>query len=316
MSTICGSSGIPPRSNIRLIGCDGGDVFHLLGDYAGEEGAQLLEDGFGELIESKIRVLERTPVRMDGAVLRAVKTEVLTFTIEIAVSEKWVNGALMEVDGALREAFSFELDRWYPESTLARIEWDTADDLRWLEVVMSSTSYEVTVDPHRRGWWIWKVTLKAYEPFWKAAPNTSQQLVFTEPGVKTVKISNPTGVPMHQIWSGTVAQWRLPDNTWEGRRWARVPGGRFPDRKLLYPPLTEVNGGIVVDYTPGSLRVRDRHDTNLIATMPVPGDYPQFFVPEFTQSNVIPVEAVSVPPGGAAIKLIQPRRYRRPWGRV
>ncbi|MFZ2488691.1 MAG: hypothetical protein WAZ19_11260 [Anaerolineae bacterium] len=307
---------IPPRSNIRIIGCDGGQVWHVHGDHAGEEGVTLVEGGFGELIESKIRTLERVPVRMDGAILRAVKTETLTFTIELSVHEQWRNGAFGEIDGALREAFSFELDLWYPESTLARIEWTTSDDgPRWLDVVLSSSSYELTIDPHRRGWWIWKVTLKAYDPYWTAAP-VPVPLVFTEPGVKPIRISNPTGVPMHHLWSGTVAQWRLPDNSWQGRPWHRAPGGRHPDRKILYPALTTANGGLVVNYAPGELKVRDKHDTNLIATMPTPGDYPQHFLPPFTQEQTVYVEAVSVPPGGAAIKLIQPRRYRRPWGRV
>lgn len=304
-----------PRSNIRVVGCNGGKTWHVHGEYAGEEGATLVENGFGELIEAKIRTLERTPVRMDGAILRAVKTETLMFTIELSVNEKWRHGSFGEIDGDLREAFSFELDPWYPGSTLARIEWDTDDGTRWLEVVMASSSYALERDPHRRGWWLWKVTLKAYDPYWtaKAEPKS---LVFTEPGVQPIEISNPAGVPMHHLWSGTVAQWRLPDNSWEGPPWKRAPGGRYPDRKILYPALTELNGGIVVDYTPGQLKVRDKHDTNLIATMPTPGDYPQHVIPPFTQKQTVLVEAVSVPPGGAAIKLIQPRRFRRPWGRV
>ncbi|WP_298446064.1 hypothetical protein [Gordonia sp. (in: high G+C Gram-positive bacteria)] len=303
------------RSNIRLIGADGAGIFHLHGDGAGEEGATLVEGGFGELIESNIKVLERTPVRMDGAILRAVKTEVLTFTIELSVNGRHVNQELLQVDGPLREALTFEVDRWDPDSRLARIEWETDDDLRWVEVVLSSMSYEITIDPHRRGWWIWKVTLKAYEPFWKARA-VPKGVVFTEPGIKQVEISNPSSLPMYHQFSGTVAQWRLPDNTWQGPRWKRAPGGRYPNRKILYPALTELNGGLVVDYTPGEIKVRDKADTNLIATMPTPGDYPQFCIPPFTQRQTIDIEAVQVPPGGAAIKLIQPRRYRRPWGRV
>lgn len=314
MSDYCGTSAIP-RSDIRIIGCNGGKTWHVHGDGAGEDGVTLVEGGFGELIEAQIKTLERTPVRMDGAILRAVKTEVLSFTIELSVNEKWRHGEFGDIDGDLREAFSFELDLWYPGSTLARIEWETEGCTRWLEVVMASSSYELTVDPHRRGWWIWKVTLKAYDPYWQELPKV-EPLMFSAPGVKHVEISNPSGVVMHQIWSGTVGQWRLPDNTWQGKPWHRAPGGRFPTRKLLYPNLSAVNGGLVVDYTPGRLKVRDKNDTNLIATMPVPGDFPQFPIPPSTQKQTVPVQAVVVPPGGAAIKLIQPRRFRRPWGRV
>ena len=307
---------VPAESNIRLVGCDGGDTFHLLGEDAGVEGVNLLEDGFDGLIEAQIVVMERTPVRMDGAILRAVKTAVMQVTLEVSIDSRWVNDSFGEVDGALREAFSFELDRYYKDSTLARIEWETADGVRWIDVVLAEgQDYQVSRDPHKRGWWTWKIALKAYEPFWKATTIT-RPLVFTEPGVQQVEISNLSGVPMRHKWVGGVAQWRLPDNSWSGRRWNRAPGGRFPTRTVLYPALTELNGGIVVDYTPGELMVRDKHDTNLIATMPVPGDYPKHHIPEFTQKQTLSVEAVSVPPGGAAMVLHLPRRFRRPWGRV
>ena len=305
-----------PESNIRLIGCDGGDTFHLLGEDAGTEGVNLLEDGFEGLIEAQIKVMERTPVRMDGAILRAVKTAVMEVTLEVSIDSRWVNDTFTEVDGALREAFSFELDRYYPDSTLARIEWETGDGVRWIDVVLTEgQDYQVHRDPNRRGWWVWKIALKAYEPFWKA-DTIATPLVFAEPGVQQIEIANLSGVPMRQKWVGTVAQWRLPDNSWSGRRWNRAPGGRFPTRTVLYPALTTLNGGITVDYTPGELPVRDKNDTNLIATMPIPGDYPKFHIPEFTQPQLVTVEAVQVPPGGAAIVLHLPRRFRRPWGRV
>ncbi|AVM01880.1 hypothetical protein C6V83_18045 [Gordonia iterans] len=318
MTTLCEYGDIQaPISNIRLVGCDDGDIFHLLGDQAGAEGAEILEEGMKGLIEAQVRTVERTPVRSDGAILRAVKTAVMEIELELSISSLLVDESFAEVDGKLREAFSFELDHWYPESTLARIEWETADGVRWLDVVLTAGhEYKVERDPNRRGFWFWTVKLKAYNPFWQAEPDTSQQLTFTEPGVQTVIISNPTGVPMYQQWSATIGQWRLPDCSWAGKKWERVPGGPHADRTVLYPPLSEVNGGLVVDYRPGELAVRDKYDTNLIGVMPVPGDYPQFWVPPFTPPTELDVEAVAVPENGAGIKLIQPRQYRRPWGRV
>ena len=314
--TTCTVGGAAPRSNIRIVGCDGGEVFHILGDGAGTQGVEIVDGGMDGLIEANVTVLERTPVRMDGAILRAVKTTVMEVTLELSVSSLWVDESFGEVDGRLREAFSYELDPWNPDSTLARIEWETHEDLRWIEVVLTAgTTWQVDRDPHRRGWWLLTLKLKAYVPFWQAEPRI-EPVTFEVAGSKPVPVDNPTGVPMHHILSGTVAQWRVSDNTWSGRRWERSPGGRFPNRTLLYPNLTSTHGGIVIDYTPGKIPVRDKHDTNLVAQMPVPGDYPKFSLPPFMQEQTITVTAVSVPAGGAAMKVIQPRQYRRPWGRV
>ena len=51
-------------------------------------------------------------------------------------------------------------------------------------------------------------------------------------------LTNPTGVTMHQKWIGTRAQWRIPDNSWTGKRWKRTAGGLWPTRSILYPNLT------------------------------------------------------------------------------
>ena len=311
----CDNGSSSPRSNVRLVGADDGQVFHLLGDGAGTEGVEITDGGIDGLIEAQIVTQERRPVRMDGGVLRAVKTDVLEATIELVVSSQRVDESFEEVDGRLREALTFELDPWNPGSKLARIEWETKDDLRFLEIALASTSYSVERIPQRRGFWLWTIRVRAYNPFWQAEPIV-EPLVFEAPGSQTLTVQNPTGVPCFQRWSGTVAQWRLPDPSWQGPRWQRHPGGKAPARTVLYPDLTPVHGGIVVDYDPAELAVRDKHDTNLIAQMPTPGDAPLHCWPTHLQEQQLTVTAVKVPAGGAAIKLIQPLRYRRPWGRI
>lgn len=309
---------ITSKSNIRLVACDDGDVFHLYGDMAGAEGICLAKDGLEDLYEAPIKVVERTPVHMDGAILRAIKTAILEPVITVFLKADLLNSFEM-VDSAFREAFSFELDPCYPESKLARIEWETEDSTRWIEVVVGEgttwTAEGLTV-PQLAGWYKVELHLKAYMPFWQEEDEVTP-IEFTTNEEKTVQISNPSGVDMAPKWIGTPAQYTIPDPTWEGRRWDRAPGGLFPTRKVKYPNVTaEDNGGIVIDYDPMQLPVRDAFDTNLIALMPVQGDYPKNLIPKFTQPQNITVKAENVPPEGAMLMLRQPRRFRRPWGRV
>ncbi len=307
----------PYKSNIRIVGCDGGQVWHIYGDKMGAEGVELLAGGLDALYEAPVRTVERTPVRMDGAVLRAVKTAVMEPVITVIVKGSHVN-PFRRVDGAFREAFDYELDPFFEESTWAQIVWETKESTRWIDVALTSgTTWDAEewTDPHRVGWWIVELHLKAYVPFWNEKPKKTA-IEFPTTGTHEFVISNPTGVTMYQKWVGTRAQWRLPDNSWTGKRWKRTPGGLWPTRSILYPNLTAEEYGIKVDYDPMSLPVRDAFDHNLVARMPVSADYPLHAVPPFTPKTTVEVTATNVPGGGAMMQLIQPRRYRRPWGRV
>ena len=306
--------------NVYIVGADGGPTFHLLGAHAGEEGVMSPEGGLSGLWEAPIVTLERSPVRMDGAVLRAVKTQIMEITLTVWVSDKYVSTGMLDpdfavLDGEFREAFSFELDPYYPDSALARIVWDDVDSLRWVEVCLASANPKFEVVPQNRGWWEVELKLKAYNPFWQEEPDIVP-VTFSGTGSHTITVSNPGAVPGYLKYVGTRAQYQLPDNTWAGRKFEREPGGLYPARTLLYPPLGPSNGGIVVDYTPGRIPVRDGADTNLIAQMPVPGDYPKYPLPPHTQEVELTVQAVAVPTGSATLMVVQQRQFRRPWGRV
>ncbi len=314
--TTCSSGTSPEVSNVRIVGCDGGDVFHIAGEDAGVEGVKLLKGGLQALWEAPIRVVERTPIKMDGGILRAVKTAIMEPVITVGISRKLVNETFGVVDGALREAFSFEKDPYYDQSTLARIEWETEDSTRWIEVVLTEgQSFDAELLPQHHGSWVWEIHLKNYDAYWRE-PDAVEPLTFSSAGTQSMPISNPTGVDMPPAWVGTRAQWTVADNTWSGKAWERVPGGSYPDRSLLYPNLTADNGGIKIDLDPSRLPVRDAFDRNLVGQMPVRGDYPKNLIPRFTQPTTVEVTAANVPVGGAMIQCRQPRRFRRAWGRV
>ncbi|QCG77841.1 minor tail protein [Gordonia phage SmokingBunny] len=311
------SSEISKTSNIRIVGCDGGDVHPIHGEDAGTTGVKLLKGGLRDLFEAPIRQIERTPVKMDGGVLRAVKTAIMEPVITVGISRKLVNEEFGVVDGAFREAFSFELDPYYEQSKLARIEWETEESTRWIEVVLApGQSYDADLVPHEHGSWIWEIHLKAYDPFWHEEEGKPAFAEFTTPGTKTLKVSNPTGVDMAPTWVTTRGQVRLPDNTWTGKPWNRAPGGAYPTRTLLYPNITNAMGGLVATAEPGKVPVRDAFDHNLTGQMPVQGDFPKNLIPRFTQRQDLTVQAVQVPAGGMRVECRQPRRFRKPWGRV
>ncbi|QOC56032.1 minor tail protein [Gordonia phage Clown] len=307
---------MPEVSNIRIVGCDGGEVFHIHGEDAGEEGVKLLKDGFKDLYEAPVKIIERTPVRMDGGVLRAVKTAIMEPVITVGISGKLVNETFGVVDGALREAFSYEKDPYYDQSSLARIEWDTEGTTRWIEVVLTTgQSFEADLLPQHHQSWIWEIHLKAYDPFWREDDEITA-VEFTSPATKTIEIENPTGVDMAPTWVTTRGQVRLPDNTWSGRKWDRTPGGAYPSRTLLYPNITTAMGGLKATPEPGKVPVRDAFDHNLAGQMPVQGDFPKQLIPHATQRQTVNVQAVQVPAGGLRVECHQPRRFRKPWGRI
>lgn len=306
----------PEKSNIRIVGCDGGTVHPIHGEDAGSTGVQLLKGGWKDLVEAPIRQIERTPVRMDGGVLRAVKTSIMEPVLTVAISRKMVNETFGVIDGEIREAFSFELDPYYEQSRLARIEWETDDSTRWIEVVLApGHTYDADLLPQHRGSWIWEIHLKAYDPFWREDSKPTA-VEFTAPGTKTLQVANPTGVDMAPTWVTTRGQVRLPDNTWTGKPWNRAPGGAYPSRTLLYPNITSAMGGLVATSEPGRVPVRDAFDHNLVGQMPVPGDFPKNLIPRSTQPQTVSVQAVQVPAGGMRVECHQPLRFRKPWGRV
>ena len=311
-------NGIRSTSNIRIVGCDDGEVFPLFGDGAGTGGVCLKQSGIEEIYEAPIKVVESTTVRMDGGVLRAVKTAVLEPVITVFVKGDHVN-SFGTVDSNFRKAFSHELDPYYEDSRLARIEWETDETTRWIEVVLgegTSWSAEQITVPQLAGWYQVELHLKAYDPFW-IEDDEITPIEFATNESKTVEISNPTGVDMGPKWVGTPAQYTIPDNTWSGRQDEREPGGLYPTRTVQYPNVTAVdNGGIVIDLDSMQLPVRDAFNTNLIGLMPVPGNYPRFKIPRFTQPQELTVSATHVPVGGAVLTLRQPRKFRRPWGGV
>lgn len=319
MTSACLPAG-SPVSNIRLIGCDGGRTFHLYGDRAGEEGVELAWDGLDELYEPPVRIIERTPIRMDGGVLRAVKTAIMEPVVTLIIKGDGHVNPFGIVDGAIREALSFELDPYYEQSTLARIEWETPESTRYIEVVLTvGTKYDaehVPGDKRGRDWWRWELHLKAYMPFWQE-DDVVIPIEFDGDGSQTAVISNPSGVDMAHKYVGTPATYTLPDNTWAGAPWKREPGGMFPTRTLTYPDLDPViNGGMTVDYDEAAIPVRDAFDHNLVAQMPSPGDYPKNKIPRFCQPVEITVSATNVPAEGAVLLIRQQRRFRRAWGRV
>ena len=206
----CSSGTGPSVSNVRIVGCDGGETFHIAGEDAGAEGVKLLKGGLQALWEAPIRVVERRPIKMDGGILRAVKTEIMEPVITVGISRKLVNETFEVVDGALREAFSFEKDPYYDQSTLARIEWETEDSTRWIEVVLTEgQSFDAELLPQHHGSWVWEIHLKNYDAYWRE-PDVVKPLTFASAGTRRCRSPTRPGWICHLSgWGpGRSGPWR------------------------------------------------------------------------------------------------------------
>jgi hypothetical protein len=79
-----------------------------------------------------------------------------------------------------------------------------------------------------------------------------------------VTIENPSDQICRHKWIVTRGKWVLPDFQWVGAPGERAPGGANEWRGIRLPPITDINGGAVVDLDRQQLMIRDAHDTNLL----------------------------------------------------
>ncbi|EOM78094.1 hypothetical protein DW322_11310 [Rhodococcus rhodnii] len=228
-----------------------------------------------------------------------------------------------DVYSEFRNAFDYKPDRWDHDARLACIEViSQRSGARRLDVQLhEAPDFDPGVDPASIDYGNPILPLRAGQPYWYEPDVVTSWETTDASGSGTIVVSNPTDVPMRQKWILTRGTWTLPDVSWAGPRGARAPGvdkltGRDDStRKILMPPLGAVEGGAVVDLDlTRNLMVRDAHDTNLLARMPVPGRYFTWLIPPWTPETELPVSVTGAPAGGARCQLVQPRRWRKPIG--
>ena len=226
-----------------------------------------------------------------------------------------------EADSAIRKAFDYELDPWDPDAKPAvlRVTTDMSGS-RDLGVFMSeSPVMDMETDPHNYELSLLPVALIAPDPDWQSPADVSEVTFTGTSGEEFVTIANPTPLPMMHTWViagvGTVA---LPDFSWTGPKYARVPGvdlasGRdHSERMLTIEVLLEDGGGITAEVD--RMKIPFRNFVNSMRpTAAMRGNRLLYKVPPYTPPTQVPVWVTGATPG-LKVSCIQPRLWPRPWG--
>ena len=226
-----------------------------------------------------------------------------------------------EADSQVRKAFDYELDPWDPDANPAiiRITTDRSGP-RELGVFMSeSPVMEMETDPWDYEHSLLPVMLIAPDPDWQSPADVSEVTFTGTSGEQFVTVSNPTPLPMMHTWiiagQGTVA---LPDFSWTGPKYARVPGvdlasGKdHSERMLTIDSLPEDGGGITAEVD--RMKIPFRNVVNSMRpTAAMRGNRLLYKVPPYTPPTQLPVWVTGAQPG-LKVSCIQPRLWPRPWG--
>lgn len=301
--------------NIRIR--RGDTMFPVHGINAGLGGVWLAQGAVDGIYDAPVKTAWKTGAFMDGSRQKNRKwlhrDLELGFHITDTITDSWQFN-----DSEFRLMFDYEDDPCEEDPTKTVIEVETIQSgLRKIDVLMyDAPMFTPKIDPHlnQHGFAIFK--LRAGQPFWYEddvmvnGVNSFQSSSTSASG--TVLAENPTDQWMNQYWVLTRATWTLPDYQWSGSRGQRGPGGEHGARTVTMEPITELQGGAVVDLDGQNLLIRDLNNTNIL-----PQQGGKFFVhriPPYTPPTALPVSYTAAPPGGARVELWQPRRWSRPWG--
>lgn len=319
-------------ATVELFGVDGSH-YVLAGDGAGDDGIYLGTDPQG-LYDSPVTVTSKSGAFEIGGkptkVTRRIREVMLPLGAYAYTPDDWA-----EADSKIRKAFDYEVDPWDPDATPTRLRVTTDESgSRDLFLLMTeSPVMDLSTDPHDYEHSLLPVVCAAHQPDWFEPPVISpvHWLGETTPGELpgtsgegTVWIENPTPLPMMHTWvisgQGTVA---LPDFSWTGPKYARVPGVDLAsgkddsERMLTLTPLTEADGGgAVVEVDRMKIPIRNKagangEGSNIAGRMG--GRRLLHKVPPYTPPTQLPVWATAAQPG-LRVELIMKRLWPRPWG--
>lgn len=296
--------------DISLIGAGGGQEIHLSGESAGEEGV-ILGKGQVEGIYDAPTDTEWARARLQrGGTLKGVENPERDISLGFHVNGDsrldW-----MEQDTILRQCFSYQLDEFNPDDTLARLVVESASGRRTLNVQMSEEPQfapELDADLLQYGNVFYK--LKVAQPMWEGPTAVTSWETATSSGSGTITVSNPTDQLMHQMWVLTPGVWTVPDPLFQGPLRRRVVAD---PRVIELQRVTAAMGTLVINRDPMELDMATGNGENVLGQ--VGGGY--FFlhsIPPYTPKTELPISVTGAPSSGARAELHQPRLWSRPWG--
>ncbi len=299
-------------AKVEIFGCDG-SYFCLAGEGQGTEGVYLSTNPRG-FYDAPVSTIWKSSAFQIGGSYRGkrINQREIVFGVEILgdSSEEWE-----ENDSRWRKAWDYEIDPWDPagSQTRMRITTERSGPRDLLLQLSENPDFASDKDPRLTGHGTVPMTAIAGQPMWFQEDELDGwKLESGTSGAGTVTISNPTDQPMLIKWIVTApGTWTLPDFSWVGRKYERVPGGKYPTRTVKLPALSASEGGATVDLDPMKLMVRDVNNTNLLGRMG--GRFFLHKIPPYTPETLLPVSVTGAAPG-AGVVLRQPRHWSRPWG--
>lgn len=323
------SSYLTTTSRIEVFGADG-SYWCVSGPGMGEQGVYLGQDQVKGLMDAPLRQAWKSGARQQGGTLNGEWVDVRDISLGFQVVDD------VQVDVVIskfRKAFTSRKDIWDPDAKLARIAYTTemsgtrSIDVQLYEAADFDPGMDVLllgrgnpIFPLRSGqpMWYWDDVISA----WSTTSTSGSGFVGgTTTGAEGPLPSNPTDQPMPMRWVLTRGQWTLPDFSWRGPAYARVPGVDVQSgldhttRTILCPLITSTDvGAVVTTDTSTEIMIRSANGTNLLGRMPVPGKYFTHWMPPYTPPTALPVSVTSAPSGGAMVQLVQQRYSQWPWG--
>lgn len=301
-------------SRVQIRFRKGNTVFHVYGGpFEGREGVHLAEGAVEGIYDAPVKTTWKTGAFQDGSRQKARKW--LHRDMELGFHVGPTMGSSWEFnDSEFRRIFDYQDDPWEVDPTPTVLEVETElSGVRKLDVLLyDAPVFSPSIDPTKNSHGFVVLKLRAGQPFWYEDDIITEFAETTASAAGTITVSNPTDQVMYQKWVLTRATWTLPDVSWEGMAGVRAPGGEHETRVIDGIKVTDTNGGAVVDLDGQNLMFRDAHNTNLLAQMA--GKFFVYPIPPYTPETELPVEYTDAPSGGAMVRLVQPRRWSRPWG--
>lgn len=319
-----------PSSQIFIHGADG-SLWCVHGEGQGEQGIYLSQNQVKGLMDAQVRQAWKSGARQQGGTLEGHFVDVRDISLGFHALPT-ADDPVDVVISRFRKAFKYRLDKWNPNAKLARIEWISEQSgSRSLDVQMyEGADFDPGTDVLAAEYGNPIFSLRAGQPFWYSDPvistwkttGTSGSGFMGDGSQANPKPSNPTDQELPPRWILTRGQWTVPDFSWRGPEYARVPGVDLMSgldhsaRTILTPLITSTDEGAVITAdTSTELMIRSSSGTNLLGRMPVPGKYFTYWWPPYTPPTDIPISVTGAPSGvGAMAKLVMRRYWEWPWG--
>lgn len=312
---------------VEIFGANG-SYFCVSGTGQGEQGVLLGTDMQG-FYDAPTKVITKSGAYQIGGDFQKKNYLIrdVTFGLHVFGDEE---GSWELRDSELRKAFNYHRDPWNPDAELARMQITTElSGARSLRLTLAeSIGFKSEFDPISEQNGLTPMSLAALQPMWfkedylgESAYPAHWELTSGTSGEGRVWISNPTDLPMMHSWvvNGPAgAVFGLPDFSWTGPEYARVPGVDFKsgrdDSERIYttPALVPADGGgATVHVDRMKVPIRSYSNTNMAGR--TNGKRLLYKVPPYTLPTELPVYVTNAAPG-AGVVLRQPRLWSRPWG--